>query len=147
MKLSKYLSSERVVDLEAADKAGALSELCGVIATSKNVRDAKAFRKALLAREAVLSTGIGLGLAVPHAKVASVRDFTMAVGRSKPGIEWQSLDGAPVRIIVMIAANEKQAAEYTKVLAAVVAKVKPEDVRRRVLEAAGPADVYAILSD
>jgi mannitol/fructose-specific phosphotransferase system IIA component (Ntr-type) len=95
MKISSLLSAERIVDLKSTDRHGALRELCSAIATSKNIGDAKAFQKAILDREAILSTGIGLGLAMPHAKVASVKDFTLAIGRSKAGIEWESLDGAP----------------------------------------------------
>ena len=147
MKISKLLSTDRIVDLAAFDKQAALKELCGVLATSKNVADAKAFQKAILDREAILSTGIGLGLAVPHAKVASVRDFAVAVGRSKAGIEWDSLDGRPVTIVVMIAANDRQTTEYTKVLASLVSKVKPDEVRLKILAAANPQEIVDILAD
>lgn len=146
MKLTGLLAAERVVDLKSRDKAGALRELCAAISTSKNITDAKAFSKAILDREAILSTGIGLGLAMPHAKVPSVSDFTVALGRSKAGIEWDSLDGAPVQIVVMIGANDTQAAEYTKVLAAIVTKMKDEGVRKKVL-AAKAADAVKVLAD
>jgi len=147
MKLSKLLSPERVVDLEAADKAGVLRELCGVMSTSKTVKDAAAFRKAIEEREAILSTGIGLGLAIPHAKVSAVKDFTVAIGRAKKGIAWDSLDGNPVTLVVMIGANDRQAAEYTKVLAAVVSRVKDEALRKKIAAAPKPADVFALLAD
>ncbi|MBI2921988.1 MAG: PTS sugar transporter subunit IIA [Planctomycetes bacterium] len=147
MKISKLLAPDRIVDLAATDKSGALAELCAVLAKSKNVADAGAFQKAILDREAILSTGIGLGLAVPHAKVSSVRDFAVALGRSKAGIEWDSLDGRPVTIVVMIAANDRQTTEYTKVLASLVGKVKPDDVRLRILAAKTPQEIVSILAD
>lgn len=147
MKISKLLSPDRVVDLAATEKPGALKELCGVLSGSKNVADPKAFEKAILDREAILSTGIGLGLAVPHAKVSSVKDFAVAIGRSKTGIEWDSLDGRPVTLVVMIAANDRQTTEYTKVLASLVSKVKPDEVRLRILAAKTPQEIVSILSD
>lgn len=147
MKISKLLAPEMVVDLAARDKTAALKELAALLATSKNVGDGKAFQKAILEREAILSTGIGLGIAVPHAKVASVRDFAVAVGRSKAGIEWDSLDGRPVNIVVMIAANDGQSAEYTRLLAALVNKVKPDAARAKLLAAAGPAEIHRILAE
>ncbi len=147
MKLSPLLAPERIIDLQSRDKKGALRELCAVMATSKNIGDAKAFEKAIVDRENILSTGIGLGLAMPHAKVPSVKDFTVAIGRSKAGIEWDSLDGAKVTIAVMIGANDKQAAEYTKVLAAIVTRMKDEGVRKRLLSEAKPADAMKVLAD
>jgi len=147
MNLSRFLSADRIVDLTARDKAGALRELSAVLCTSRDVTDGKAFQKAIIDREAILSTGIGLGIAVPHAKVSSVRDFTVAIGRSKAGIEWESLDGHPVTIVVMIAASDKQASEYTKLLAALVTRVKPDEMRRKILAAAKPEDVLALLAD
>ena len=147
MKISALLAPDRIIDLKSPDRHGALRELCSAIATSKNIGDAKAFQKAILDREAILSTGIGLGLAMPHAKVASVKDFTLAIGRSKAGIEWESLDGAPVHIAVMIGANDKQAAEYTRVLAAIVTRMKDESVRERLMAAAKPEDAMKVLAD
>lgn len=147
MKLSGLIAPDRCLDLKSTDKQGALRELCAAMATSRNIGDAKAFQKAIVDREAILSTGIGLGLAMPHAKVPSVRDFTIALGRSKAGIDWDSLDGAPVHIAVMIGASDSQASEYTKVLAAIVTRMKDEAVRRKMLAAAKPWDAAKLLAD
>lgn len=147
MKLARLLSPDRIVDLKAAGKDEALRELSDLLSTSRNVTDPKAFQKAVTQREAILSTGIGLGLAVPHAKLATVKNFAVAVGRSKAGIDWDSLDGAPVHVVVMIAANEAQTTDYTKLLAEIVSRIKPEDVRRKILAAAGPKDILSLLSD
>src|SRR5687767_7522600 len=108
MKLARLLSTDRVVDLRASTKDAALKELSDLLAGSRNITDAKAFQKAILQRESILSTGIGLGLAVPHAKLASVKNFAVAVGRSRAGIDWNSLDGNPAHVVVMIAANDAQ---------------------------------------
>lgn len=147
MKLSGLIAPERCIDLKSTDKQGALRELCAAMATSKNIGDSKAFQKAIVDREAILSTGIGLGLAMPHAKVPTVRDFTIALGRSKAGIDWDSLDGAPVHIAVMIAASDRQAVEYTRVLAAIVTRIKDEAVRRRMLAVAKPSDAAKLLAE
>jgi mannitol/fructose-specific phosphotransferase system IIA component (Ntr-type) len=139
MNLTRWISADRIVDLQSTDKNSALKELCALVATSPNVKDGKALQKAILAREGLL--------AVPHAKVSSVKDFAVAVGRSTRGIEWDALDGAPAKIVVLIAASDQQPAEYTKLLAAIVGKVKPEETRAKLLAAKAPADVLKILKD
>lgn len=147
MKLTRLLTPDLIIDLGASDKDGALREMAEIAGSSPRVVDRNAFVKSILDREAVLSTGIGLGIAVPHAKVSAVKDFVVAIGRSKAGIDWDSLDGKPVNIVVMIGANEKQTAEYTRVLAEVVTRVKGEEVRKRLMSAAGAAEIFQILSE
>lgn len=144
--LRKMLSEERVVDLKSSDKISALNELLEVICTSPQVVDKEAFRKAILRRETMLSTGIGLGLAVPHAKINGVKDIVMAVGRSKAGIPFDSIDGKPVHLIVMIGAGEKQRDTYIKLLAELIAFLKDENNRARLIAAKGPKEVIALLS-
>ncbi len=144
--LRKMLSEDRVVDLEARDKATALNKLIDVIGTAAQVVDKEAFRKAIFDRERLLSTGIGLGLAVPHAKMNGVKDIVMAVGRSKAGINFDSIDGKPVYLVVLIGAAEEQRDTYIKLLAELIAFLKNEKNRDRLTEAAGPKEILALLS-
>lgn len=141
-----YLAPGRIVDLRSRDKAGALGEMCDVIATAPEVTDGEAFRAALLEREEIVSTGIGLGIAVPHAKIPSVRDFVMALGRSREGIEFQSLDGRPVHLVVLIAGPEDRQGRYLQILASITLRLKREDVRRDLLAAADAAAILTVLA-
>ena len=144
--LSKMLSEDRVVELNSRDKVGALNELVDVMGTATQIVDKEAFRKAIFEREKLLSTGIGLGLAVPHAKMNGVKDIVMAVGRSKEGIAFDAIDGKPVHLLVMIGAAEEQRDTYIKLLAELISLLKDKKNRQRVTVAEGPKEIIALLS-
>src|SRR5262245_17470709 len=144
--LAEFLDPCRTVDLRASGKREALVEICRVLAGCASVADPAALAAAVLEREEVMSTGIGLGIAVPHAKIPSVREFALALGRSKAGIDFQSLDGRPVHLVVLIAGPEGRQGRYLQLLAALTLRLKEEEVRRRLLEAPTAKDMIPILS-
>ncbi|MCA8969878.1 MAG: PTS sugar transporter subunit IIA [Planctomycetes bacterium] len=145
--LSQHFLEEGVVDLSSSEKQSALEELCAITSKHAHVRDAKAFCKAIFEREKLVSTGIGLGVAIPHVKIPSVTDYVITVGRSEAGIDFDAIDGQPVRLVFMIAASEKQTAEFVRVLASIVKLVKQNDVRSRLLEASMPNEFCSILRE
>lgn len=130
---SKMIDATRIVDLKTTDKKEALREMVDVLATSPCVGDRDELFEAILERELLNSTGVGLSAALPHVKIASVSDFVIAIGRSQRGIDYDAHDGQPVHLIVMIGANDKQSGEYLKVLANLVLKIKEKDFRKQVL--------------
>ncbi|GIX44749.1 MAG: PTS fructose transporter subunit IIA [Candidatus Sumerlaea sp.] len=130
---SKMIDESRIVDLKATTKEEALRELVDVLATSPNVTDKDELLKAIFEREKVISTGVGIEVALPHVKIPSVKDFVIAIGRSHKGIDFDSLDDKPVYIIVMIGANDKQAGDFLKVLAQLVLKLKNKNFRKAVM--------------
>ena len=144
--IAPYLHPDRVADLAARDRDGAIGELCEVLRGSPEMGDVESFRRAVLDRERVMSTGIGLGIAVPHAKVACVKEFLLAVGRSREGVDFGSLDGQPVPIVVLIAGPDERQSRYLQILAGVTLRLKDESLRRAVREAGGPAEIVALLS-
>lgn len=145
MRLSNLITAERIVDLRATTKNDALKELFRVIEKAPEITDNRKFEDSILERENILTTGIGFEFAVPHVKIASVSDFVMALGRNPAGIDFDSLDGKPVRIVIMIASSDKQRDEFLKVLAEVVLLFKEESFRKRVLKAGTPEDVLTLL--
>ena len=147
MSLTEWITPDRIVELSSRARFGAIEELVRVVAKSRSVGDPAALLAAIRERESILSTGIGLGLAVPHAKIASVTDFALALGRSREGIDFDAIDGKPVHIVVLIAASDLQQAGYVRLLAHVVKHFKLEAVRRAVLEAADAASIHAALRD
>ncbi|MCX7765882.1 MAG: PTS sugar transporter subunit IIA [Candidatus Sumerlaeia bacterium] len=144
--LNNILDESRIIDLKSEDKEGALMELIEVISTSPLITDKKEFQQAIFEREKIISTGLGIGVAVPHVKIASVKDFVAALGRSFKGIDFQALDDKPVHIIVMIGASDKQAGEYLKVLARIIQILKDKNRRRAIMLAQSPAEIKHILS-
>ncbi|MHC4472961.1 MAG: PTS sugar transporter subunit IIA, partial [Planctomycetota bacterium] len=91
-----FLSQDRVTDLKSTTKEGAIMELVALCAESPAVEDAEKLQEAIFEREGIMSTGIGLGIAIPHAKIPAVKDFVVAIGRSRHGIDFSSLDQKPV---------------------------------------------------
>lgn len=103
---SLMLQPTMSLDLKAVKKDQVLEELIELLFSAKRVTDKKKFKKDILEREKLGTTGIGEGIAIPHAKSKYVSEPTLAFGISRKGIDYQSLDGEPVKIIFMIAVPE-----------------------------------------
>lgn len=142
----KMLDESRIVDLKATTKEEALRELVDVLASSPNVTDREDLLRAIFEREKVISTGVGIEVALPHVKIPSVKDFVIAIGRSHKGIDFDSIDEKPVYIVVMIGANDKQAGEFLKVLAQLVLKLKNHAFRRAVMFAKSPKRIKELFA-
>lgn len=145
MKLSSLITPERVIDLKAKTKNDALKELFRVIEQAPEITDKRKFETSIIERESILTTGIGFEFAVPHVKIPSVSNFVMALGRNASGIDFDSLDGKPVKIVVMIGSSDRQRDEFLKVLAEVVLLFKEERFRRKLLKAKTPEEIIALL--
>jgi fructose-specific phosphotransferase system IIA component len=143
--LENIIPPERVTLLQSIDKEGALRELAGTVAQAAEVSDADRLIEAIFEREKIMSTGIGLGIAIPHAKIPSVSEFVVALGKSAKGIEFNSLDGKPVHFVVMIAGPDNQQERYLQLLARITLKLKDSGVRRRLGEAASVEEILAAL--
>jgi len=140
------ISPERVVWLSSSTKEEVLRELVDVLSTAPQVRAREALLKAILEREGIMSTGVGLGIAVPHAKIDSVFDFVTAIGISRKGVDFDALDDKPVHIVVMIAGPAGQQDRYIRILARVVLTLKDPKVREAILKAQTPQEVIQTLS-
>ena len=144
--LESILPPERVLLLESTNKEAALRELAKSVSDAPEVGDEERLIEAILEREAIMSTGIGLGIAIPHAKIESVSDFVVALGKSNAGIEFESLDEKPVHILVMISGPKNQQERYLQLLAKITLKLKDGAVRRRLLEAPSVDEIRSALS-
>jgi len=140
--LAKMIGPDRLVRLQGKTKAEVLDELIAVLARAPEVRDAEALRQAILEREAIMSTGIGQGVAVPHARLETVTDFVAAVGLASEGIPFDAFDERPVQIVVMIAGPPRHR-EYLQILARLMLVLKHEANRRMLLEARSADELVA----
>jgi mannitol/fructose-specific phosphotransferase system IIA component (Ntr-type) len=123
VKPTRYIRPAHVTtSLAAETREEAVRELAALFAASRTLTKAKADALAadVLARESEGTTGIGCGVAVPHAKTALVDDFVVAVGVSRAGIDFASVDGDPVHVVFLIAAAPSFAAEYLALMKWVV---------------------------
>lgn len=135
------LTVDRIIDLRARDKVGVLDELIEAIGTSKLVSNKAELKEKIHAREREVSTGVGVGIAIPHVKIPSVKDFVVAVGRSREGVDFESPDGSPTHLVIMVCCNNTQAADFLKVLARLVTRLKQPELQRRILDAKSPAEI------
>ncbi len=148
LRLADLLVPERVIRLRGTKKNEVLEELLARVVAAPAVTDPDAFRRAIHHREEVMSTGIGLGIAVPHGRLASVRDLVLAIGVHPRGIpDYESLDGHPVRIVCMMAAGDYQHEEYLRILAAISAGLKRADMREALVAEEDAARMITLLSE
>ncbi len=145
IELGDHLTPANVLDLEATSKDAALEELIRAAATSPAVGDRDALLQAVREREGKLSTGIGLGIAVPHARIPSMSEFVVVVGRHPAGLEFGSIDGKPVRIVVLIAGPREAKTPYLELLAQLSKRLKLEKVRDKIIAGVSADEVVALL--
>lgn len=144
--LTLYLREDRVVFLETSTQEESLRRLVEMLDRSNTLPDRELFYGALLKREQIVSTGIGLGIAVPHAKLHGYSDFFIAVGIQKQGVEWAALDGAPVRLIFMIGGPDNRQTEYLTILSRLTMVVKEEERRKALLRATTAQEVLQVFA-
>jgi PTS system nitrogen regulatory IIA component len=141
--LKSVLESERVIFIDGLDKEGTLRKLVDVLSTDGRVHDKDALLTAIFRREDLMSTGIGMGIGVPHVRIDSVDDIVMAVGVSRDAVaDYESLDDDPIRIICMIAARSDQHAKHIKLLSAVSKLLKDAGIREQILACESTECVY-----
>ena len=144
--LKKAVSPERVGFLQERNRAGALRRLVDNLAASPRILDRNELMQAILDREELMSTGIGMGIAVPHVRLASVTGPVMCAGLCRnPITDYQSLDGIPVHLIFMIAAGQNQHAEHLKLLSSLSLKLKCEELRNELISAPDTITFYRAL--
>lgn len=146
MLLTEFLTPERVVvPLAARDKAGIIAELTRHLVDHSGGSFAEVLG-AIEEREAVLSTGIGFGVAIPHARSSAVRELTVVCGVSPVPISYDSIDGEPVRLFFLIVAPEASAGQHVKVLSRIARLVRREDLRAKLSGALTAQEFYAALA-
>lgn len=133
-----------VVGLRSNRKFDALRELTAVFDNDDAVTDPKAFLSNLILREKQSSTGIGKGVAVPHAHEDSIRRQILAIGISTQGIDFDSIDGEPVRVVAILGTPRKHQKQHMELLAALSRLLQHEQVREALVAAADAAEVTDI---
>lgn len=144
---SGHLEPERCVVLERAAKEEVLDVLAGLLGSSPEAGDAKALADGIRARERLLSTGIGQGVAIPHVRLAAARGLAAAAAIVRDGVaDYGSPDSVPVRLVVMIVARIDQQALYLRVLSQLSTSLREEAFRKRVFGCSTAAELYAALT-
>ncbi len=150
MKLAELLSPKRVIaNMKAAEHWPAIEELvdhlikCDDLSSAKRTPVLEAFRD----REDQCSTGIGAGIAIPHAFLDDIDDVIAVFGRSNEGIDFCALDNAPVHYVVLFIVPRSQYTLHLKTLAAIAKKLNNGDVRKQLAAARGAHDIIRVLAE
>ncbi|UTH14295.1 PTS fructose transporter subunit IIABC [Macrococcus equipercicus] len=146
MRITDLLTASTIaLDLRASSKDAVINELVDTLWSAGKLNDKEKYHAAIHAREAQSTTGIGEGIAIPHAKTDAVKTPAIAFGKSKPGVDYQSLDGTPAHLFFMIAAPAGGAQTHLDALAKLSGMLMNEDVRRQLLDARSKEEVLAII--
>ena len=136
MKLSKFCDDSLIeFDLRATTKIEALQELSNVASKSPLVKDPTQLFKDVLDREELVTTGVGYGVAFPHAKTRATKGIVIVFGRSQQGIEFDAIDGRPVKLFFLIAAPEDAIGAHLNVMARLSYMMKQEENRAQFMSA------------
>lgn len=143
MKLSELIDEDYILpELKAKDKKGVLEELVDALVRRKPSIDKKTLVKVLLERERLGSTGIGDGVAIPHGKFYGITQPIISFGRSRKGLDFESMDGEPVFLFFLLVAPENSASIHLKALAKIAKILKNSAFRKALMEAPSKKDLY-----
>ena len=136
IKLELILNPDCIlISEDELSKEDALNKMVELIGEHHEYQNIDEFRQAIFHREELMSTGIGLGIAVPHVRLKNLQNISMGAMLIRQGInDYEALDGLPVKLIFMIAANESQHTDYLKFLSALSKQLQAESYREDLLQ-------------
>ncbi|PLT29428.1 PTS fructose transporter subunit IIABC [Peribacillus deserti] len=146
MKITDLLKQDTVVlDLVSGNKREVIDELVNKLHEAGRLNDKAGYKAAILKREEQSTTGIGEGIAIPHAKTAAVKIPAICFGRAIDGIDYESLDGQPAKLFFMIAASEGANNAHLETLSRLSSLLMDEGFRQKLLSAASKEEVITII--
>lgn len=135
------------VGLPGETKREVIDNLLSVLKGHPAVDDLEEVREAIRAREEVMSTGVGKGLGLPHAKTSAVSDTTAAFATTAQPIDFGAIDDKPVRLVFLLVGNEAAKSEHIKILSRISRLMNRDSFRKRLLEAEAPEEVLALFEE
>lgn len=133
------------LSLKAKDKPGVLIELSELLKRSSNISQNNLCYEAIVERERIGSTGIGKGVAIPHAKTECATQLTIGFGISKSGIEFESLDGEKTHLFFVFASPKSESQVYLKILARISRLIRSASFRKALLTAKTPEEIVQLI--
>ncbi len=148
MRITDYLTEEDILeDIPGSTKEEILTNLVDILVAKGRLPSREPYLSSLLQREALGTTAVGEGIAVPHARVENLESLVMAMVRFKKGVGFGSLDNAPVHLLFLVLAPEESTETHLRALAKVVTVLKNKETREKLLQASGPQEIYQILKE
>lgn len=146
--LKHLLAPERILISNYSTKRDILTALIDNISTAPQIKDRKKLEEGIWEREKLMSTGIGLGIGIPHIRSNAVKDIVVSVAINKTDIiDYKALDNKAVRIVFMVAAAQNQHAEYLKLLASIGSMLQSETLMDKLLLEDDFMRIYKLLTE
>ncbi len=148
MRIADYLQDHLIfLDIEAGDKNTAIKKIVDKMDQADVFMDADKFLNEVYQRESLGSTGIGKGVALPHARTQNVKNIIISITRLKEGIDFSSEDKQPVRLVFLLGTPLKAVGEYLKVLAKLSKLLREDKIRSQILKAEAPHQIRKIFEE
>lgn len=148
MYLYELLDKNSVVtSLASRTKDDCLEEMVDILDNAGKIQNKETVLKAIIDRERIMTTGIGNGVAVPHCKTAAVSRLVAALGISREGIDFESPDNQPARLIFILVAEENNPGPHVRALAKLAKLLSREEVRHALLTSSSPEHLLQIIRD
>lgn len=142
MNLSNLMREDLIcLSLKAEKKREVISEMVALLAKTREITNRAKFLRAIMEREKLASTGVGEGVAIPHARTEAAKEMVIAFARSEKGVDFDSLDKEPAYLIFMIAAPEKVIGPYLSVLARISRLLRKKSFRDKLRNAKSAEEV------
>lgn len=145
IKLTDFFQENLIAILNVDIRDDALNALIDLLERAHKLENKEIFSRAIFEREKIVSTGIGMGVAIPHAKLPGYDHFFIAMGILQKGVEWDALDGALVRLIFMIGGPDDKQTEYLRILSKLTYTLKDEELRKKILTLNSPEAIMDLL--
>ncbi len=148
MKISSLLHSDHILyDLEAGSKSSLIPKLVEPLRDDLGSECSEKVLKAVLEREEVMSTGVGKGLAIPHAKLEAVEENIAVFARLKKPVEYGSIDGKPVEIVFLLVGPHDKASIHIKMLSRISRMMNNDQFRNQLLQASSAEEIKQLFEE
>jgi fructose-specific phosphotransferase system IIA component len=150
MSLASLLSAEQIIpEMKATERWSAIVELIDLLVAQGKIKpeDRESILASLKQREETMSTGIGFGIAIPHASSDRIEEVVASFGRSSQGIEFDALDNAPVKFVVLFIVPKNQFQTHLRTLASIAKFLNDRSVRESLATAGSADEILAIFRD
>ncbi|MBM3255220.1 MAG: PTS sugar transporter subunit IIA [Candidatus Omnitrophica bacterium] len=145
-KLHSFLNEKAIdLDFKEKNKAKLIAKLVELLSKSGKLKNKNAFLRSILERERLGSTGIGNGVAIPHAKAGSIKGFALAFAKSREGVDFGALDGEKVYLFFILASPVEPVGEHLKILAKISYLIKDKFIVDLLRQAKDAKEVIRII--
>lgn len=148
MKICDILSVDLIkAEIESTKKEDVINELIDLFTGRPEVKDLDEIKKSVLEREKIMSTGVGKGFAIPHAKTSSVKGIIASFGKSNKDIDFNALDGEPVHLVFVLVGQDNLVGPHIKLLSRISRMMNKDEFREALLDAKTSEEIYEIFNE